>query len=74
MKVQSQKPSSAVMKLALMRTTTGKEDTELPLLQRMSSLELTGSHEDHHRTGRPRVTSAAEDKFISVTSLRLQPK
>ena len=24
----------------------------------------TGSHEDRHRNGRPRVTSAAEDKFI----------
>lgn len=24
----------------------------------------TGSHEDRHSKGRPRVTSAAEDKFI----------
>ena len=34
----------------------------------------TGSHEDRHRNGRPRVTSAvtsaAEDKLIRVTSLR----
>jgi transposase len=30
----------------------------------------TGSHEDRHRKGRPRVTSAAEDKFVTVTSLR----
>ena len=30
----------------------------------------TGSHEVRHRKGRPRVTSAAEDKFIRVTSLR----
>uniref|UniRef100_A0A096LR55 Transposase Tc1-like domain-containing protein n=1 Tax=Poecilia formosa TaxID=48698 RepID=A0A096LR55_POEFO len=30
----------------------------------------TGSHEDSPRKGRPRVTSAAEDKFIPVTSLR----
>ena len=30
----------------------------------------TGSHEDQHRTGRPRVTVAAEDKFIRGTSLR----
>ena len=30
----------------------------------------TSSHEDHHRKGRPRVTSTAEDKFIRVTSLR----
>ena len=41
LQVQSQKPSSAMMKLALMRTATGKEDPELPLLQRISSLELT---------------------------------
>ena len=30
----------------------------------------TGSHEDDLRKGRPRVPSAAEDKFIRVTSLR----
>ena len=35
------KKSSAMMKLALMRTATGKEDPELPLMQRISSLELT---------------------------------
>jgi hypothetical protein len=29
-----------MMKLALMRTATGKENPELPLLQRISSLEL----------------------------------
>ena len=40
LQVQSQKPSSA-MKLALMRAATGKEDQELPLLQKISSLELT---------------------------------
>jgi hypothetical protein len=38
---QLQKLSSAMMKLALMRTATGKEDPELPLLQRISSLEIT---------------------------------
>ena len=38
--VQSQKTSSAMMKLALMRTATGKEDPEIPLLQRISSLDL----------------------------------
>jgi hypothetical protein len=32
-----------MMKLALMRTTTGKEDPELPLLQRICSLELPDS-------------------------------
>ena len=35
--------TSAVMKLALMWTATGKEDPELPLLQRISSLELPTS-------------------------------
>jgi transposase len=29
----------------------------------------TGSHEDHHRNGRPRVTSAAEDKLIRVNCI-----
>ena len=29
----------------------------------------TGSHEDHHRKGRPRDTSTAEDKFIRVNCL-----
>ncbi|KAK6313187.1 hypothetical protein J4Q44_G00165340 [Coregonus suidteri] len=36
----------------------------------MKRYDDTGSHEDRHRNGRPRVTSAAEDKFIRVTSLR----
>ena len=35
--------SVAMMKLALMRTATGKEDPELPLLQSTSSLELAAS-------------------------------
>ena len=41
--MQSQKPSSAMMKLALMRTATGKEVLDLPLLQRNSSLPLPAS-------------------------------
>ena len=32
-----------MMKLALMRTATGKEDPELPLIQRRRSLELAAS-------------------------------
>ena len=40
LQVQSQKPSRAMMKLALMRTATGKEDPELPLMQMISSLDL----------------------------------
>ena len=41
--MQSQKPSNAIMKLTLMRTDTGKEESELPLLQRISSFELPAS-------------------------------
>ena len=41
LQVQSQKPSSDIMKLAFMRTATGKEHPKLPLLQRISSIELT---------------------------------
>jgi transposase len=36
----------------------------------IKSYNETGSHEDCHRKGRPRVTSAAEDMFIRVVSLR----
>ena len=43
LQVQLEKPSSAMMKLSLMRTTTGKEDPELPLLQMISSLDLPAS-------------------------------
>ena len=43
LQVQSLKPSSALMKLALMRTATGKEEPELSLLQRISSLEVPAS-------------------------------
>ena len=43
LQVQSQKPSSSMMKLALMWTATGKEDPELPLLQRISLLDLPAS-------------------------------
>ena len=32
--------------------------------------DATGSHEDLHRKGRPRIHSAAKDKLIRVTSLR----
>jgi hypothetical protein len=41
LKVQSQKPSGAMMKLAIMCAVTGMEDPELPLTQGIRSLELT---------------------------------
>ena len=40
----------------------------------MKRYDETGSHEDRHRKGRPRVTFAAEDKFFRVTSLILKPE
>ena len=43
LQVQSKKPTSAMMKMALMRTATGKEGPELPLLQRIRFLELPAS-------------------------------
>jgi transposase len=30
----------------------------------------TGSHEDRHRKLRPRITTATEDKFTRITSLK----
>jgi hypothetical protein len=36
----------------------------------IKSYDETGSHEDRHRKGRPKVTSAAEDTLIRVTILR----
>jgi hypothetical protein len=41
-----------MMKLALMRTATGKEDPELPLLQRIVSLELPALGPPGWRNGR----------------------
>ena len=37
------KTINAMMKLSLMRTATGKDDPELPLLQRISSFEWPAS-------------------------------
>jgi transposase len=36
----------------------------------INTYDETGSHEGRHRKGRPRVTSAAEDKLIRFTNLR----
>ena len=43
---------------------------ECAVAKTIKHYDETGSHEDRHRKGRPRVTYAAEDKFMSVTSLR----
>lgn len=45
--MHSQKPSDTMMKLTLMRTAPGKEDQELPLLQRISYITVTGFRNGH---------------------------
>ena len=46
------------------------KNLESAVAKTIKRYDETGSHEDHYRKGRPRVTSAAEDKFIRVTILR----
>uniref|UniRef100_A0A8K9V721 Troponin T, slow skeletal muscle n=1 Tax=Oncorhynchus mykiss TaxID=8022 RepID=A0A8K9V721_ONCMY len=48
--------------------------TEKTRRQKYEVRRLRFSHEDRHRKGRPRVTSAAEDKFISHQPQKLQLK
>jgi hypothetical protein len=64
--VQSQKPSIAMMKLALMRTVTGKEDPELPLLQRISSLELTA----HQIEAQINASQSSSNRHISTSTVQ----
>ena len=40
------------------------------VVKTIKRFDETGSHEDCPRKGRPRVTSAPEDTFITVKSLR----
>ena len=67
LQVQQQKTSSAMMKLALMRTATGKEDTELPLLQRISLLDLTGPQ----IPAQINVSQSSSNRHISTVQRRL---
>jgi hypothetical protein len=48
----------------------GKFQEQVQLQKTIKCYDETVSHEDRYRNGRPRVTSAAEEKFIRVTSLR----
>jgi hypothetical protein len=52
-----------MMKLALMRTATGKEDPELPLLQRISSLELPAS-------GNAAQINASSNRHLSTSTVQ----
>ena len=48
----------------------GQSIRKFAVAKTIKCYDETGSHEDSHRKGRLRVTSAVEDKFIRVTSLR----
>ena len=66
LQVQLQKPSSAMMKLALMRTATGMEDPELPLLQRISSLKLTAPQIAAHIN----ASQSSSNRHISTSTVQ----
>ena len=56
-----------MMKLALMRTATGKEDPELPLLQRIiSSLELPASE----MAAQINASQSSSNRHISTSSVQ----
>jgi hypothetical protein len=50
-----------MMKLALMRTNTGKEDSELPLVQRIRSLELNAPQIAAQMNSAKKETSLFQD-------------
>ena len=68
LKVQSQKPSNAMMKLSLMRTATRKEDPELPLLQRISSLELPASE----IAAQIKASQSSSNRHISTSTVQMR--
>ena len=55
-----------MMKLALMGTATGKEDPELPLLQRISSLELPASE----IAARINASQTSSNRHISASTVQ----
>jgi hypothetical protein len=65
LQVQLQKPSSPMMKLALIRTATGMEDPELPLLQRISSLEFTAPQ----IAAQINVSQSSSNRHISTSTV-----
>ena len=64
--MQSQKPSSVMMKLVLMRTATRKEDPELPLLQRIRSLVLPASE----IAAQINASQISSNRHISTTTVQ----
>ena len=55
-----------MMKMALMRIATGKEDPELPLLQRISSLELPASE----IAGQINASQSSSNRHISRSTVQ----
>jgi hypothetical protein len=49
----------------------GQSKFKISVAKSIKCYDETGSHEDCHRKGRPRVTSAADDRFFRVTCLRI---
>jgi hypothetical protein len=66
LEVLSLKLSTAMMKLALRRIATGKEDPELPLLQRISSLELTTPQ----TAAQINVSQSSSNRHISTSTIQ----
>ena len=56
-----------MMKLALMRTATGKEDPELPLLQRISSLQLPPASEIADQIN---ASQSSSNRYISTSTVQ----
>jgi hypothetical protein len=56
-----------MMKLALVRTATGKEEPELPLLQRLGSLELLASE----IAAQINASQSSSNRHISTVQRRL---
>jgi hypothetical protein len=53
-----------------MKVSQSRKVSSSAVSETIKHYDETVSHEDRHRKGRPRVTSAAEGKFIRITSLR----
>jgi hypothetical protein len=62
LQVQSQKPSSAVIKLVPM-TATGKEDPESPLLRRISSLVTSLRNGSPNKCFRVQITDTSQHQL-----------
>jgi hypothetical protein len=59
-----------MMKLVLMRTATGKEDPELPLLQRIRSLELPASE----NAAQINALQSSCNRHISTSTVQRRPR